>query len=650
MIRQIQLLFFLLSLSVTSYSQLYHEGYTWSEEPTISTLSDSLKKEPTVSTKDLRCVEYYLDPQLQNIFQLLTMHRRIVVNTDEGVEAHNRVYIPIGFNQELVQAKARVILPSGEIILLDKNNIKTAEDLNEEGSYTFFPIDGAIKNSEIEYIFTIKSFAEFNGSIMTYQSDNWKLNNEFMLICPSTTGMAFHTIGNFPQPTPDSISDTQIKYSAQIDTIPPLYSEPFSARRANLGKVIFKLESINGRENVINYGDVSENFWQNTHKEQPKKVLKSVDKILNSEIGIESISDEFAKVRAIEDYIKTNYFISDQATSSEVLDAISQKYTSKLGMTSTFCLFMDRANVSYELVATSDRTSLKFQEDFESHVFLKEIFMYFPSTSKYVSVHDPFSRIGLMPYEYTNTHALFIKGVTVGDYSTGVGKIKYIESEPASTTISVIDLSVDLTETMEDPTINLTRSFTGYTASSLQPYYSVMDEENKTELNENMINLTDENTTVVSVKAGNTDMADFNVKPLTYTGEIIYHDLIFNAGDKYLLNIGKLIGPQVPLYRENDRKLPVENTYNRTYNRTISVTLPEGYTVKNLDELNIDVVELDETAIFKSSYTLTGSQLKVDVLEQYSQIEYSLDEYEAYKKVMNTAADFNKIVLVLVKQ
>jgi hypothetical protein len=36
--------------------------------------------------------------------------------------------------------------------------------------------------------------------------------------------------------------------------------------------------------------------------------------------------------------------------------------------------------------------------------------------------------------------------------------------------------------------------------------------------------------------------------------------------------------------------LPLENVFQRTYERTIKVTIPEGYTIANLDDINIDNV------------------------------------------------------------
>ena len=56
------------------------------------------------------------------------------------------------------------------------------------------------------------------------------------------------------------------------------------------------------------------------------------------------------------------------------------------------------------------------------------------------------------------------------------------------------------------------------------------------------------------------------------------------------------------------------------------------------------------TMAFTSRYELKDGVITVKVDEYYNQIAYPLEEFEMYRSVINAAADFNKIVLILVKQ
>jgi hypothetical protein len=125
------------------------------------------------------------------------------------------------------------------------------------------------------------------------------------------------------------------------------------------------------------------------------------------------------------------------------------------------------------------------------------------------------------------------------------------------------------------------------------------------------------------------------------------------AGPRVLFKVGELIGPQVEMYREESRMTPIENDYNRGYERSIEVKIPAGYQVRNADDLNISVVYKDgdkEPYLFVSSYTLNGSVLKITVKEYYKEIYAPIERYEDYRKVINAAADFNKVTLVLEKK
>ena len=111
-----------------------------------------------------------------------------------------------------------------------------------------------------------------------------------------------------------------------------------------------------------------------------------------------------------------------------------------------------------------------------------------------------------------------------------------------------------------------------------------------------------------------------------------------------------MIGPQSELYSENKRKLEIENNFNRQYNRTISFKIPAGYAIKNPEALKMDVNCLrdkDKIFAFASDYAIQGDKLTIKVHETYDSINHPAAGYEDFRKVINAAADFNKITLIL---
>lgn len=644
------MLFAIFGMATTSYGQMIHFSYDWEEEPERLELNDSLLKQPAVITKNTRIIELYSDNATRSIYEYYTFHKKIRVNNEKAIESYNQVYISTENLINLENAKARVILPDGEIILFDKSNIKSAENLEDGGSYLFFPIDGIVKDAEVEILYTVKSNPQIEGRLVRIQNSAWNLNNTVRLVCPNVMRLNIKTYGDFEPTEFDSIAEDIIEYKFTLDSLPPTPNEQFDASLAYRSGLLYTLDRYYNNRNFISYGSVSENFWNNAHKELSKSTLKTINKKLKSEIKIDNYTQLEDKIRAIEDYIKTHYFISNQAQSSDVDVTLSELYTSEFGMTKITCAFLDAAGISYQMGLNCNRFELKFDKDFQATPFLQESFLYFPEIDQYLVPYGELARLGLLPYEFTHNYALILKEVTVGDYSTAVGKVQFIEAAPASKTLTTLELELDLSDPSQEIPIQVKRELNGYAAYELQPLFSALDEENKTELVEGMVKIVGEDATVNKAEVQNIEIEDVQRKPLIFEGEIVSPKIIEKAGDKYLFNVGQLIGQQSNLYNNQERQNPIENNYNRKYTRKITIQLPQDFEAKNLEELNLEVNVLEGTAHFKSWYELNGKELIVYNEEAYEQIEYPKEDYEEFKKVINAAADFNKITLVLIKK
>jgi hypothetical protein len=161
--------------------------------------------------------------------------------------------------------------------------------------------------------------------------------------------------------------------------------------------------------------------------------------------------------------------------------------------------------------------------------------------------------------------------------------------------------------------------------------------------------LDEESSTLENMIFENDRTADFGVKPFIGKATVISPVFVERAGTNILLKVGMLIGPQAEMYNKEKRKLPVDASYTRGYNRTIVINVPDGFQAKNLQDLNITYTpEKGAGKIgFTSSYEIKGNQIVVTVKEWYNTHYFSVEDYELYEKTMNAAADFNKIVLVL---
>jgi hypothetical protein len=185
---------------------------------------------------------------------------------------------------------------------------------------------------------------------------------------------------------------------------------------------------------------------------------------------------------------------------------------------------------------------------------------------------------------------------------------------------------------------------------SIQPYTNLIIGDKKEELIDGVIKSASQEIEIESRKIENEDPELFGVKPIKFIADFTSEAFVEKAGRKYLFKLGQLIGEQMQLYQEKERVLPLENEFQRSYFRTINIEIPEGYKITNLMDINIDNSYSEngkELFSFKSFYTLKDNMLSITADEHYRKNIVKVSIYEEYRKVINSAADFNKIVLLL---
>ena len=216
-------------------------------------------------------------------------------------------------------------------------------------------------------------------------------------------------------------------------------------------------------------------------------------------------------------------------------------------------------------------------------------------------------------------------------------------------------VKVDFTASLDNPTFTYELLLEGYYAQSIQPVYSyITTPDQKKELDDNILKSLLAGVTVSNYTIENTGIENLAVKPFIIKATSTSSTLVDKAGNKYLFKVGELIGPQVEMYQDEERKFDVENDYNRSYYRELSFSLPDNYKVNNLNALKMKVEMLEKgipTCYFVSDYeVIDGKTIVVKVHEDYKSIYYPKERFQEYRKVINASADFNKIVLVLEKK
>ncbi|MFA6261456.1 MAG: hypothetical protein WC760_08310 [Bacteroidia bacterium] len=599
-------------------------------------------------------IEYDYDKE-GNLIQFYYSHVVKFVNSIDAIDRNNKIYVSLKSAVGLESFDARVILANGTIKTMGSEALR--EGTTEEGNkLTFFAISGAEKGSFIEYYYLIRKNPNISGSYISFESKINIAKATVKIISPDNLLFITKSQNGFTELTTDSsIKDKNMLQGTTLN-IPGVNEEAFANDGGNSMKVIYQLyyNTSKGKKNPYNYGVVSQSIFESVVNQATKEDLKYIDKILkNSEIKY--APDAESKVRAIENYVKEKYsFTEDNDEKYEKLKTIASNNTlNENGATTLLYLLLTTAGIETELVVTSNRYSLRFDPEFESYCFLNTYLLYVPAFKKFIMPANYTYRFGLTPYGYTQNHGLFIRKVSLGELATGAGKIKPIPSLPSANTQHNIKIKANLDANLDSLEIDFTQELSGYYARSYQPYFEHMPKDKLREFEEEIVKSLHQEITIKSINIENGNAKYLPVKPLIISSKITSQHFVEKAGQKLLIHIGELIGPQAELYQEKNRVLPVENDYNREYHRTITFIVPDGYVVKNAADLNISVQPFKtngDGAGFVSTVTTSNNTIQVTCDEYYHQINFPLKEYEQYRSVINAAANFNKIVLLLEKK
>lgn len=643
-------------LAIISFAQeVKYFNYDWVPEPQLHKLSTVEKDFPEIFLKDKQVIEFFYNKEGE-LQEYKLIHIIIRVNSDDAIQQNNRIYIPSGSDVEFLKNKARVITPAGKIMMLSEKDIKEAEDENTKAKYKFFALEGIEIGSEIEYFYLMKSSPSYSGTRELIQDETPKRNIEFELISPVNLGFVTKSYNGLPELVADTtITEKNVLY-LRMDTLEALEKERSSAHTANLQQLVYKLNSNTATyaKDITSYGAISTTLYNRICAPADKAVQKKLKKLIQS-INIKYARDEKDKIRIIEQYLKTNFSVLEIYTSnlSDLTYVLDNKVANEVGIVKLFAAIFNQLEIDYQLVLTCSRNKLRFDPDFEAYNFLTDYLLYFPSLNNYLAPSYPISCLGFAPFYLTNNHGLFIKKISLNDFETGIGKIKFIEPETFDKTYDKLDLKVEFGNEILKPKITMDHQMGGYYAQNFQPFYTYYSEEDKKEVTESLVNNFMPNIEIKEITVENEGKDFFGIRPFIVKSVFISSNSVEKAGEKYLFKIGELIGPQMEMYQEEKRKQKVESDYMRTYHRVLNIEIPQGYKITNLDALNMDVFTEENgerTIAFTSTYKLEGNKLEVIVDEYYKQITFPLSEYENYRKVINAAADFNKITVFLEKE
>lgn len=647
------LFFVFISMSTTLSAQDYtFKNYDWESKTGAVDIPEKYKNETEIILD--RHIKVEINADGKDVAQFYLYHEKIYINSDDAIERNNRIYIPFNMNESVIETKARVILKNGKVIKLDKKDIKEEVDEERGLKLNYFALTGIEKGAIIEQLFVIKEIPELDGKTIKMQEEYPILNSSFELVYPNFVNFKTKCYNSLAEPVIDEKKfDKKTLLTITEKEIPALHDdEKYANWNAHLKMFRYKLYENynNGAKNIYNYKKFATNIYERFNGELDKKSQKAVDDFCKT---IPTSNDPQEMIWNIENKIKKtipyNRYFDTKETLAEV---IKSKQANQSDILSLYIAVFRTLNIESNTVFTSNRYKSIFDGEFESYETLSDILFYFPAIDKYLCPTEIEYRIPLIPNYLANQDGLFIKPKEFGGVKMGIGEIKFIQIPGTDITHDVMEITVDFTQDLQNPIIKSKMSYGGYSGINFQPIKDFADADQYKEVLKNVAENYTSQKEYKSLTTENDGLDYVGKKPFIMNLEYEGKDLVQKAGDSYLFSVGKIIGAQMEFYQETKRVLPVEIDYPHSYFRTIKILLPEGVTVKNLEKFNLNFkmdVGGKTEAVFVSSYKSGKNEITVENTEYYKIMNYPLEQFEEYKAVINAAADFNKIVIILNK-
>lgn len=637
--------------SIQAHAQDYSfKDYHWDEKNTAIAIPSQYKDEKELIL--LRKTKIEITVSGKSATQYYMIHEKKYINSDEAIERNNRVYIPFQMDEKVIETKLRVILKDGKVLLFDKNDIKEEIDEEKEIRYNYFAITGLDKGSVIEKIFMLEENPEMEGKTLKLQSNVPIVHNEFELIAPKHLVFKTKCYNGLPAPVLGVAKDTlNNTITVSIDNVPGIEDdEKYSNRDVKLKLFRYKLDEnlFTGAKNIGSYARFASGFFERINPELDKKQIKSIEDLCSQ---IPKSNDLQEQIWNIENKIKKTINYNKYSNSFETIgEVLNAKQANKVDMLKVYLAVLKQFKIESKVVLASNRYEIPFDKDFESYENLDEALLYFPSIKKYLTPTEIQFRIPFFPDPLGNNNGLFISQEIIAGVPMGIGEVSFIELPAAEVTRDIMDITVDFTDDIENPKITTDVTFGGYTAIDLQPVKDFASaDQYKAFLNAVAKNYTLD-TEYSSLTTENDGLDYVGKKPFIMKVTFDGKELVQKAGANYLFSVGKLIGSQMELYQENKRQLPVEIDHPHSYIRNIKIRLPKGMKAKNLDKFTMDFktqIQNKTEAAFVSSYSEKNGEINVTNSEYYNVVNYPLEHFNDYKNVINAAADFNKIVVIL---
>jgi hypothetical protein len=634
---------FLFANSAFAQENIYEAIY-WDSKPSIhQQKSSDLDKFPGYYILREHILELVIEMEAK-MFD--SEHVIIHINNDAGVEKYNKVYIPLYGNRQMISLKVRSISPDNKVTEFNQSNLKELKNVENYGNFKIFAIEGVTKGCEIEYSYTLKTNPQSYGREII-QKDVPVLKSNFALVYPKRVNFLAKSYNGLQETKHEMFDKKRDHIHIEASDIPSLAEEQYSSYRGSLMRIDFRLEK-NAAGEKITWNSIFSGVVKSMYdKSKLTKLIKS--------INVEGLAKE-PMIRKIEEHVKANFTInqSREENYEDLKSILSSRVANERGIAKLYFNLFKELKIENEMVFTCARSQGSIDPEFSSFVNLFDELFYFKDLKMYLDPTKTYTRLGAAPVSVAGNVGMFVSDfrnigndIVFTNYST-----RNIELLDYTLNDEGVTASVTFDDNLSKVMVAQENRWQGYRALSYRGVYFYRTQPKDKEDFLQNITLSGIDNYSIQSRHLEGELVDFSKDPknyMTVRTNFTASSLIEKAGSDNIFLIGKIIGRQSELYQETERKTDIEFREISNYNHEISVTIPKGYKCSGLEALKISNKVIDngkEVMYFNSDYTLSGNKLAIRISEVYKTLSLPKSKYEEFRKMVNSASDFNKVAIV----
>lgn len=626
--KSLVLLLFITSFAFSQVEEV--KNYEWDANPKFKEIPTEFLSYPAVVLKDYRLYENRVGYYTYKGF--VVKHCAIKLLSDEGVNDFNKVSIDKKFVRDYRDLRARVIKSNGKIEELPKERI-IEKDNSDERQFVF---EGVGKGDIIEYFYVIKDYPDFSG-VEYFQRTIPVIEGKFQINVIPEVGTYVYGYNGMTE------ASTGKQRIFKVTNLPAYKFEVNATNYANLAKVYYytKMGGYSWLEffhDLVFYADGTN---------ARSMINKFIDDLKLADTSVPL--DE--RLKKMDIYLKNNIALEYQPNYKKVFE--EKKITSRMVL-NLYKDVLDNLKVKYQLYASTNKFEDQFDEIHTVAGMMSEIMIYIPETKKFLS---PFYY--WLPYGMP-TNACVGNEAIAYDFDKDLKNISYtfVTIDNPSVDNNMVKTNSDITidDDMETVMVHKKMETNGYRSFYSRYYMKYLEQDKvKDYIKDNCFEDVDVDIKNFTISNKEYEFNYDDSKPFTFDTQVqVKEAWLENAGKNYLFSIGKVLGKQTDLYQEKERKYPVDLYYPKKYLHNINLTIPNGYSVKSIENLAFNKqMKDDETkeviGSFISTAKIEGNILKISIEEFYNFTHLEKEKYGEYRDLINTAFDFYKSSLVLSK-